>query len=84
MGILYLLFTDKGIKFHVNGFIHKGHVEIAYNDGKDLFEVTLTDSKDIVVNRFKEVYFDQIIATIDEAVERTNDYQKQVNEFYNF
>lgn len=32
---------DLGVKFHVQGFKHKGMVQVVINEGEDLFEVSL-------------------------------------------
>ena len=33
--------VEVGVKFHVQGFIHTGYVQVVLNEGEDLFEVTL-------------------------------------------
>ena len=33
--------VDVGVRFHVQGFIHTGYVQVVLNEGEDLFEVTL-------------------------------------------
>ena len=41
--------VEVGVKFHVQGFIHTGFVQVVLNEGEDLFEVTLIseDAEDI-------------------------------------
>lgn len=73
---------DKGLIFSVNGFKHKGWVKVIYNEGKDLFEVILIDDNNNEVKKIEDVYIDLLVEVIDYAVERTNDYDDRVREFY--
>ena len=73
---------NKGLVFEVNGFKHKGWVKVIYNEGKDLFEVNLIDDKGIEVKKIEDVFFDLLVEVIDEAVERTDDYDDRVRDFY--
>lgn len=75
--------NDEGLAFKVNGFKHKGWVFVRYNEGKDLFDVELRNKSLNVVRDIEDVYFDQLVAVIDHAVERTSDYVKQVKKLYN-
>lgn len=74
---------DKGLAFKVDGFKHRGWVFVKYNDGKDLFDVELRDNSLNIVRSIEDVYFDQLVNVIDYAVERTDDYEKQVKRSYN-
>ncbi len=74
---------DKGFAFKVNGFKHKGWVFIRYNEGKDLFDVELRDNSLNIVRSIEDVYFDQLVNVIDNAVEHTENYEEQVKELYN-
>ena len=75
--------NDDGLAFKVNGFKHKGWVFVKYNEGKDLFDVELRDNSLNIVRSIEDVYFDQLVNVIDYAVERTDDYEKQVKRSYN-
>jgi hypothetical protein len=77
------LSKDEGLIFHVNGFKHKGFVKVLYNEGKDLFVVILIDNKHNVLQTINDVYFDCLVDVIDEAVERTFDYEERVRNEYN-
>ena len=70
-----------GLCFLVNGFKHKGKVSIQYNEGQDLFDITLDDNNKIV-DTINMVYFDQLVEIIDERVEKTEDYKDRVNNEY--
>ena len=71
-----------GLEFHVQGFIHTGIVRITLNEGEDLFEVELIDEKGETVKKLTSIFFDELINTIDENVEKTEDYEKRIAEEY--
>lgn len=75
--------NDEGLSFKVNGFKHKGWVFVKYNEGKDLFDVELRDNSLNIVRSIEDVYFDQLVAVIDNAVEHAADYEEQVKKLYN-
>lgn len=75
--------NNEGLIFRVNGFKHKGCVKVVYNEGMDLFEVILLDNQNNELQRIEDVYFDQLVDIIDEAVERTQDYNERIKKFYN-
>jgi hypothetical protein len=70
-----------GIRFQVNGFKHMGFVEITYNLGKDLFDVKLISLKNEMVKEIPSIYFDELLDTVDDAVERVDNYDQAVSEF---
>ena len=71
-----------GIQFHVQGFKHTGLVRVILNEGADLFEVTLLSEAGEVVKHIEDVFLEMLISTIDEAVEKTDDYKKRISEEY--
>ena len=73
-----------GIEFHVQGFKHTGLVRITLNEGSDLFEVTLLSDSGEVVKTMDSVFLDTLISTVDEAVEKTDDYDKTLCDTYPF
>ncbi len=74
-----------GIRFHVQGFKHKGFVEVIYVRGLDLFSIKLIDEQgDKVISVTEEVYIDELVETISDLVERTDDYERIVQETYNY
>jgi hypothetical protein len=73
--------VENGLYFKVEGFLHKGRVKVIYNEGKDLFNITLLD-KGNSVKQVEDVYFDQLVDIIDGLVERTNDYENKVKQEY--
>lgn len=72
-----------GLRFRVNGFLHKGIVEIRYNEGADLFDVYLINEDGTLKELIEGVYFDQLVDTIDDHVEMVENYNQRVNEEYN-
>ena len=66
--------NNNGLKFQVQGFKYQGSVEVIYIEGKDLFEVVLTDNG----RRVEDVYLDSLINVIDGLVERVDNYKERV------
>ena len=67
-----------GIEFHVQGFKHTGKVQVRLNEGEDLFEVSLISNSGETVNTIQSVHLDELISTIDDAVEKVENYEKRV------
>ena len=74
--------VDLGVKFHVQGFKHKGFVQIVLNEGEDLFEVTLISEEGETLNTIEHIFVDNLICIIDDAVEKTEDYEKRIYQEY--
>ena len=73
---------ELGLEFHVQGFKHQGLVRVTLNEGLDLFEVSLIDENDKIVNTIESVFCDNLVAVIDDAVEKTDNYEKSICEEY--
>ena len=73
--------VNLGIQFHVQGFKHTGYVKVVLNEGKDLFEVSLLSGNGECVKFLDEVYLDMLVDTIDQAVEKTEDYEERLTEY---
>ena len=73
---------ELGLEFHVQGFKHRGLVRVTLNEGLDLFDVSLIDENDKIVNTIESVFCDNLVAVIDGAVERTDNYEKSICEAY--
>ena len=73
-----------GLRFWVEGFIHKGWVEVTYNEGSDLFSIKTLDSNGKVKEERTDVYLDAITSTIDGLVERCDNYEQRVKQEYGF
>ena len=68
---------ENGLQFKVQGFKFRGIVEVVYNEGRDLFDVRFIKANK-VVNTIEGVFFDMLVDTIDDYVEKTSDYEKRV------
>jgi hypothetical protein len=68
---------ENGLRFKVTGFKFRGVVDVVYNEGRDLFDISFIKSNK-VVKSIDGVFFDMLIDTIDDFVERTPDYDKRV------
>ena len=73
---------ENGLKFQVNGFIHRGTVEVTYNNGLDLFEVKTINNDGSVKHMEGDVYLDCLVNVIDGMVERTPNYKERVEQEY--
>ena len=73
---------ENGLRFRVQGFKFCGVVEVVYNEGRDLFDVRFLKANK-VVNTIEGLFFDMLVDTIDDYVERVPDYDKKVQEFLN-
>ena len=74
--------VDLGVKFHVQGFKHKGYCQVVLYEGEDLFEVTLISEEGETVNTIEHIFVDNLISIIDDAVEKTEDYEKRISQEY--
>lgn len=74
---------NNGLRFKVQGFKFCGWVEVVYNEGCDLFDVSFFHSNKMAKS-IEGVYFDMLVSVIDDFVEKTSDYEKRVKETYSF
>lgn len=54
----------------VSALVHKGWVYISLNEGKDVYEVRLMNTKKECIKTIDEVYCDQLGETIDQLIEK--------------
>lgn len=73
--------VKNGLRFKVQGFKFRGIVEVAYNEGSDLFDVSFIKAGK-VVKTIEGVYIDTLVETIDHYVEKTADYEERVRAEY--
>ena len=66
-------FSNRVLRFKVNGHNHKGHVYVAVN-GSDLYDVYLTTTRGNIVKEIRDIYFDELQDRVDDAVERIDSY----------
>lgn len=62
---------ENGLQFKVQGRLFKGIVNVVYNEGRDLFDVSFIKSGK-VIDTIEGVYFDTLVNTIDYYVETPN------------
>ena len=72
---------QNGLRFRVQGFKFKGIVEVVYNEGRDLFDVSFSKAGK-VVKSIDGVFFDELVSVIDGYVEKTSDYEERVKAEY--
>ena len=72
---------ENGLKFKVQGYKFKGVVEVAYDEGRDLFNVRFLKANKLV-NTIEGVFFDMLVDTIDDYVEKTSDYSERIEAEY--
>ncbi len=72
---------EDGLRFKVQGFKFRGIVEVKYNEGWDLFDVSFIKAGK-VVEAIEGVYIDTLVSVIDNYVEKTPDYEQRVREEY--
>ena len=74
--------VEVGVKFHVQGFIHTGYVQVVLNEGEDLFEVTLISEEGETLKTIEHIFVDNLICVIDDAVEKCENYQERISQEY--
>ena len=75
--------VKNGLRFKVQGFKFGGVVEVVYNEGSDLFDVSFIKAGK-VVKTIDGVFFDMLVSVIDNYVEKTSDYEERVKAEYSF
>ena len=73
---------ENGLAFQVQGYLHKGRVEVLYDEGWDLFVVRLINPDGSVKQEESGIYLDCLVDVIDGMVERTKDYAARVQREY--
>ena len=73
---------DNGLRFRVQGYIHKGLVEVIYDEGYDLFRVYLLNADGTIKKVQDGIYVDGLVDTIDRMVERVPNYKQRVKQTY--
>ncbi len=70
--------VEDGLRFHVNGLMHQGWVEVNYVESTDDFKVKLLTQDLKEIRCLDTVYFDMLIEIIDSSVEKTINYEQDV------
>lgn len=72
---------ENGLRFKVQGFKFKGIVEVKYNEGHDLFDLSFIKRNKVVATA-NDIFFDTLVEVIDNYVEKTANYEKRVRQEY--
>lgn len=72
---------ENGLRFKVQGFKFKGVVEVKYNEGSDLFDISFIKAGK-AIKTIDGVFFDTLVSVIDYYVEKTSDYEDRVKKKY--
>ena len=72
---------DNGMEIYVQGFLHKGFVQITLNEGTDLFEIKLLSEERELVKFIEDVFLDCLVNTLDENIEKCENYEQRVSEY---
>ena len=73
---------ENGLGFYVNGYLHKGKVEVVYDEGWDLFNVRTINRDGSVKEEQEGIYIDGLVSTIDAMVEHCPNYAERVRKDY--
>jgi len=73
---------ENGLRFSVQGYLHKGKVEVIYDEGEDLFTIRLLSPNGEVKHVEEGVYLDCLVEVIDGLVERCENYAQRVRKDY--
>lgn len=73
---------ENGLSFQVQGYLHRGKVEVVYDEGYDLFNVRTLNADGTVKEQQDGIYLDGLVSTIDSMVEHCSDYEKRVRQDY--
>ena len=74
--------VDVGVKFHVQGFIHTGYVQVVLNEGEDLFEVTLISEEGETLKTIEHIFVDNLISILDSEIEKCQNYGERISQEY--
>lgn len=81
-GFQYPKIIKGGLRAYVAGFLYEGYIEVKYNRGKDLFEVSTFNDDGSVKDKIKGIYLDSLVDVIDRHVEHCVNYDEKVGEPY--
>lgn len=65
---------EDGLRFSVDGFLHRGMVEVIYQEGEDLFLVRIINTDGTLKEETDGIYVDGLIDFIDRKVERAPEF----------
>ena len=75
---------ENGLRFSVQGYIHTGKVEVVYDEGADLFKVSILYADGSLKQEEDEIFLDELVGIIDRLGEKCPNYEQKVKETYGF
>ena len=74
------VFENKAaLRFAVSGFLLKGYVVVAYNEGADAYEVNIFNKANQRIKKVIDVYFNELQQVIDQEVENDGNEENYKN-----
>lgn len=73
---------ENGLKFKVQGYLHKGWVVVVYDEGYDTFTVRTLKRDGSIKKEVEDVYIDGLVEVVDTMVERCEGYAERVRQEY--
>ena len=72
---------ENGLRFKVTGYKFRGVVDVVYNEGSDLFDLSFI-KRNKVVKSIEGVFFYSLVEVIDDYIEKTPAYEQRVKAEY--
>jgi len=73
---------EPGLQFHVCGFKHTGFVTVRYHRENETYSIELILEDGAKVSTTESIKLSDLTETIDQLVEKTDDYEKRISEKY--
>ena len=77
-----ILEGEPGIQFHTCGYKHTGFVTVRYHRETETYSVELVKEDGTIVSTTENIKLAELTETIDNLVERTEDYEKRISDDY--
>ena len=72
---------NNGMEIFVQGFLHKGFVQLSLNEGTDLFDIKLLSEERELVKFIEDVFLDCLVNTLDKNIEKCENYEQRISEY---
>lgn len=77
-----ILEGESGIQFHTCGYKHTGFVAVRYHRETETYSIELVKEDGTPVSTTENIKLAELTETIDNLVERTEDYEKRISDDY--
>lgn len=81
LNYVYRSKSDYYVEFEVQGFKYQGKIQILYNLDSDSFRIKLLN--DSLIKEVDEVYINEVITVLDNLIEKTDNYDEDVENWLN-